>query len=88
MRTRNTCWGFNIVNKGETGFGKLNRSAEPGLNLTVPLIETIRKITLREVAVPIDPQSSVTKDNVQVMTAGVVYFRVSDPMKLMTYYQQ
>ena len=85
IRTLNICFGFNVVRKGETGFierfGKLNRSAEPGLNITVPLIESIRKVTLREVSVQIDPQSSVTQDNVQVTTAGAVYFRVVDPEK-------
>lgn len=44
IRTRNICFGFNIVRKGEIGFierfGKLNRSADPGLNLTIPLIES------------------------------------------------
>jgi regulator of protease activity HflC (stomatin/prohibitin superfamily) len=85
LASRKACFGFNIVKKGETGFierfGKLNRNAEQGLNLTVPLIESIRRVTIREISVPIDPQSSVTKDNVQVMIAGAVYFKVSDPLK-------
>jgi len=85
LRTRARCSGFNIVEKGEAAFierfGKLNRSAEPGLNLTIPFFESIRKVTLREVSIPIDPQSSVTKDNVQVMTSGAIYFRVIDPIK-------
>lgn len=85
LRTRHTCLGLNIVEKGTTGFierfGKLNRSAHEGLNLTVPFIESIRRVTLREVPVPIDPQPCITKDNVQVSTAGAVYFRVIDPHK-------
>ena len=50
IRTRNRCILFKIVDKGETGFierfGKLNRLAEPGFNFTIPLIETIRKVTI------------------------------------------
>lgn len=85
LANRKTCLGFNIVKKGEAGFierfGKRDRIAEEGLNLTIPFVESIRRVTLREISVPIDPQSSVTKDNVQVMIAGAVYFRVSDPSK-------
>ena len=85
IRRHNTCLGFNIVHKGETGFveryGKMNRSVSPGLHVTIPFVESIRRVTLREVSVNIDPQSSVTKDNVQVTTAGAVYFRVVDPEK-------
>lgn len=85
LRTHGLCGLFAIVHKGETAFierfGKLNRNAEPGFCFTIPLIESIRTVTLREVPVPIDPQSSVTKDNVQVTTAGAVYFRVIDPNK-------
>lgn len=76
---------FTIVGKGEQAyierFGKLSRTADPGLHWTIPLIDTIRVVSLREMAVPIDPQSSVTKDNVQVKTSGAVYFKVVDPLK-------
>lgn len=85
LQDRRQCFGINILETGVAGFierfGKLHRPAEYGLNYTIPLIETIRKVTLREVAVNINPQSSVTKDNVQVTTAGAVYFKVCDPQK-------
>ena len=85
IRTSGPCYGVNIVEKGEMGFierfGKLNRTADPGLKFTIPFIESIKRISLREVPVDIDPQSSVTKDNVQVTTAGTLSFRVIDPEK-------
>lgn len=32
-------------------------------------------------SIPIEPQASITKDNVQVTTAGAVHFKVIDPEK-------
>ncbi|CAH6420243.1 SPFH/Band 7/PHB domain protein [uncultured virus] len=85
IRSKDICLGANIVEKSQAGFierfGKLNRPARDGLNLTIPFIETIRRITMREFSIPIDPQRSTTKDNVQVETAGAVHFKVVDPEK-------
>jgi hypothetical protein len=55
LRERKHCFGINILDTGVAGFierfGKLHRPAKCGLNFTIPLIETIRRVTLREVAV-------------------------------------
>ena len=43
IRRYNTCWLFNIVHKGETGFierfGKMNRVVDPGLHLHCHLLK-------------------------------------------------
>lgn len=84
VKTR-PAFGVNLINQGNYGFierfGRKNRAANVGLNFTVPLIETVKIINMKEIAFPIDPQSSVTKDNVQVTTSGAIYFRVIDPDK-------
>ena len=62
--------------------GKLTRARGPGLIFLVPFgIDRLRKMDLRIVALDIDPQDTITKDNVSVRVNAVVYFRVSDPTK-------
>lgn len=79
-------FGINLINQGNAGFierfGKKNRLAKVGFNFTIPVIESVKKINMKEIAYPIDPQSSVTKDNVQVKTSGAIYFKVIDPDKV------
>ena len=62
--------------------GKLTRAKGPGLVFLVPFaIERMKKMDLRIVALDIDPQDAITKDNVSVKVNAVVYFRVADPAK-------
>lgn len=42
IRSRDVCLGF--IER----FGKLNRKATDGLNFTIPFVESIRRVTLRE----------------------------------------
>lgn len=63
-------------------FGKFNRLAKPGLNLAVPMIESVSyKRSLKESTIPIYPQTAITKDNVHVKLDGAVYTKVEDTMK-------
>lgn len=58
-------------------FGKYSRTARPGLNFAIPLIESVAyKRSLKETAVRIQPQTSITKDNVHVKLDGAVYMKV------------
>merc|ERR1719198_2479757 len=63
-------------------FGRFNRTATPGLNLCIPLIESIAyKRSLKETTIAIHPQTAITKDNVHVQLDGAVYTRVVDAYK-------
>ncbi len=53
----------------------------PGLILLIPLIDKIRRVSLRIVVLDIPPQDVITKDNVTMKVNAVNYFRVIDPMK-------
>lgn len=53
----------------------------PGLILLIPLIDKIRRVSLRIVVLDIPPQDVITKDNVTMKVNAVNYFRVVDPMK-------
>ena len=61
--------------------GRVHRVAEPGLTFIVPVIDQMRKVSLRIVTMPIQSQGIITKDNVSIDVAGVAYFRVTDAVK-------
>ncbi|MEK6777586.1 MAG: slipin family protein [bacterium] len=48
----------------------------PGLIILIPLIDRMVKVSLRTVAMDIDPQDVITKDNVSIKVNAVLYFRV------------
>jgi regulator of protease activity HflC (stomatin/prohibitin superfamily) len=62
--------------------GKYQRTAESGLTLIVPFIERMIKVDMREQVVDVPPQGVITKDNVVVEVDAVVYYEVTDPVKV------
>ncbi|MBN2364478.1 SPFH/Band 7/PHB domain protein [candidate division WOR-3 bacterium] len=75
-----------IVRPWEKGlverFGRYQRTVGSGLNFVFPFIEKIRRIDSREQVVDVPPQSVITKDNVVVDVDAVVYYEVTDPVKV------
>ncbi len=61
--------------------GRFNRVMEAGLNLMIPGIERMVKISLREVVMDVPAQEVITRDNVSVKVNAVLYFRVLHPEK-------
>lgn len=53
----------------------------PGLVIVLPLIDTVRKVSIRTIAEDIPPQDIITKDNVTLTVNAVLYYRVVDPEK-------
>src|SRR5436190_735202 len=74
-----------IVQQYEKGvlfrLGRVVGVREPGLRLIVPLIEVLRRVSLRIVTMPIQSQGIITRDNVSVDVSAVAYYRVVDPVK-------
>jgi regulator of protease activity HflC (stomatin/prohibitin superfamily) len=62
-------------------FGRFRGSRAPGLRLIVPFIDTLRKVSLRVVTMPIQSQGIITRDNVSVDVSAVAYYRVVDAVK-------
>ncbi len=61
-------------------FGRYQRVLEPGLNLIVPFVDTLRpSLDLREQVVTFPPQQVITKDNLVVGIDTVIYFQITDP---------
>jgi regulator of protease activity HflC (stomatin/prohibitin superfamily) len=78
--------GLKIIRPWQKGLverlGKYQRTAEAGLTLIVPFMERLIKIDMREQVVDVPPQSVITKDNVVVEVDAVVYYEVTDPVKV------
>ncbi len=53
----------------------------PGLVIVLPVIDQVRRVSVRTVAVDVPPQDIITKDNVSLQVNAVVYYRVVDPEK-------
>ncbi len=74
-----------IVKQYEKGvlfrLGRLHGTREPGLNVIIPVIDVLTKVSLRIVTMPIQSQGIITKDNVSVDIAAVAYFRVTDAVR-------
>ena len=62
-------------------FGRLVGLRNPGLNLILPFIDRMHKVSLRIVPYVLEPQEVITHDNVTVRVDAVVYFMVIDPIK-------
>lgn len=78
--------GIRIVNQYERGvvfrLGRVREKIkEPGLRLIIPIIDKMRKVSLRIVTLPVDSQQIITKDNVSIDVAAVAYYQVKDPTK-------
>ena len=74
-----------ILNEYERGvifrLGRVIAAKGPGLIILIPIIDKIVKVSLRLVAMDVDPQDVITRDNVSVKVNAVIYFRVIDPTK-------
>ena len=61
--------------------GRFQGSRSPGLRLIIPVIDQLRKVSLRVVTMPIQSQGIITRDNVSVDVSAVAYYRVVDAVK-------
>jgi regulator of protease activity HflC (stomatin/prohibitin superfamily) len=74
-----------VVKQYERGvlfrLGRVVGVREPGLRLIVPVVEVLRRVSLRIVTMPIPAQEIITRDNVSIDVSAVAYYRVIDPIK-------
>jgi len=78
--------GLKIIRPWEKGLierlGKYQRTASSGLTLIIPFLERLLKVDMREQVHDVPPQGVITKDNVVVDVDAVVYYEVTDPVKV------
>ncbi|MFI0806380.1 slipin family protein [Streptomyces echinatus] len=74
-----------VVKQYEEGvlfrFGRLVGTRSPGLRFIIPFVDTLHRVSLRVVTMPIQSQGIITRDNVSVDVSAVAYFRVVDAVK-------
>jgi regulator of protease activity HflC (stomatin/prohibitin superfamily) len=61
--------------------GRVINAKGPGLIILIPIVDKMVKVSLRLVAMDVEPQDVITRDNVSVKVNAVIYFRVIDPVK-------
>ncbi|MGV9839712.1 slipin family protein [Nocardia niigatensis] len=61
--------------------GRVVAVREPGLNFIIPIIDQMKRVSMRIVTMPIQSQGIITRDNVSVDISAVAYFRVVDAEK-------
>ena len=74
-----------ILNEYERGvifrLGRVIKEKGPGLIILIPVVDKMVKVSLRLVAMDVDPQDVITRDNVSVKVNAVIYFRVINSIK-------
>jgi regulator of protease activity HflC (stomatin/prohibitin superfamily) len=74
-----------IVRQYEQGvlfrLGRLQGPRSPGFNLIIPVVDVLRRVSLRIVTMPIQSQGIITRDNVSVDVSAVAYYKVVDAVK-------
>jgi len=74
-----------IVKQYEQGvlfrLGRVRGVREPGLRLIIPVVDVMRRVSMRIVTMPIQSQGIITRDNVSVDVSAVAYYRVVDSVK-------
>lgn len=78
--------GMRIVRPYQRGLierlGKYQKTVSSGLHIIIPLFDHIIYVDMREQVVDVPPQDVITKDNVVVSVDAVVYYEVTDPVKV------
>jgi len=74
-----------VLNEYERGvifrLGRVIKAKGPGLIILIPVVDKMTKVSMRLVAMDVDPQDVITMDNVSVKVNAVIYFRVIDAIK-------
>lgn len=61
--------------------GRLIAVKGPGLIILIPFVDKMVKVSMRTVAMDVEPQDIITRDNVSIKVNAVLYFRVTDADK-------
>jgi regulator of protease activity HflC (stomatin/prohibitin superfamily) len=64
--------------------GRLMDQRGPGLQLLIPSIDRMVRVSLRTVTLRVPPQEIITRDNIPARVTAVAYYRVIDPSKAVT----
>ena len=75
--------GLRVVQQYQRGlvfrFGRYASTRGPGLTWIVPIVDRMQIVDVRVVTLHIEPQETMTRDNVPVKINAVVWYRVTNP---------
>ena len=75
-----------IINQYERGvrftLGKYSGIMSPGLNFIIPIIQTFRRVDIRQTTLELPAQEVMTKDQVNLKIDGVVFYIIREPEKV------
>jgi regulator of protease activity HflC (stomatin/prohibitin superfamily) len=76
-----------VVKQFERGvvfrFGRVQTGVRgPGLALLMPIADRLEKVNMQIITMPVPAQDGITRDNVTVRVDAVIYFNVSDPVRV------
>ncbi len=78
--------GLKVINQYQRGvrftLGKYSGIMNPGLNYIIPIIQTFRRVDIRQTTIDLKPQSVMTKDQVNLNIDGVVFYVIQQPEKV------
>ena len=75
-----------IVQQYEKGLietlGKYSGTVGAGVTIVIPIFQSLKKIDMREQVMDVAPQNVITKDNVTVTVDAIIYFQITDPVRV------
>jgi regulator of protease activity HflC (stomatin/prohibitin superfamily) len=76
-----------VINQYQRGvvlrFGRLQEASRgPGLTFIAPGADRLHKVNMQVITMPVPAQDGITHDNVTVKVDAVVYYRVTDPVRV------
>lgn len=75
-----------IIRQHEKGLvetlGRYSRTEGSGLVFLMPFLQGMQKVDMREQVLDVPPQEVITKDNAPVTVDAVIYFQVTDPVRV------
>ncbi len=79
--------GIRIIRPTHVGLietlGKYTGTAKPGFHWIIPVIQRMYLVNMTEQMVDTEPQTVITKDNLNAIVDAVVYYKVTDPKSSM-----
>jgi regulator of protease activity HflC (stomatin/prohibitin superfamily) len=74
--------GLTVIRQYERGvifrLGKFSHEKQPGLRFVWPFIDQLRRVDMRVITMPVQPQKIITRDNVSIDVSAVAYYQVVD----------
>jgi len=76
---------FVVVHQSEVAYREFlgyNRiKLNPGVNLKIPVLHNVYRLSLKETLLVVKNQNAYTKDNVPVTVSGTVFYKITNPEK-------